>query len=608
VGFVLRDRIMSEIGKSMSGPTVKTNTCIEIMKMKIVKNFAGYLMYFLVFGGAAAWAADIIPADRRIDWAAGIPGGIPNSTSWTVINVKNSPYNAVGDGVHDDTSNIQSAINAAGPNTVVYIPSGTYRVTAALTINYNNPKHHVVIRGNGPSNTKLKYTGTGARGIINVQNVEAGWADNLTGGYTKGSTSLTVTDSTRYNIGDFILIDQLNDPTFVDLGGEYYHSRAGGNRVMGQIVKVTAKSGNNVTINRPLYFTFKGSQTPQAYGDYDRNTLSSYIGVENLYLETASSDLDVNGISFIRGIYCWAKNVEVNKTGQFHVHLWLAHGCEVRDSYLHHGNSYDSGHAYGVMIESQSTDNLVENNIIYYVRHGVSIESGGTGNVIGYNYVDRLFDYYYPNTDFLMQGIMTHGAHPYMNLVEGNMASSFAHDNVHGSSSHNTTFRNAFTASSQGEAKSVIYSPYAVAICNKNYYENVVGNIFNKPGQVGSFETSDYPCSLLLTVGFRNGWVGSVDCGAPTDSKVNATAIRHMNYCYLDQQNHLDSSISISTLPSSYYLSAKPGWWGTQPWPSIGPDVPGHVNDIPAKLRFNQIQNPTLPAPPTNLRITSTQP
>jgi len=29
------------------------------------------------------------------------------------------------------------------------------------------------------------------------------------------------------------------------------------------------------------------------------------------------------------------------------------------------------------------------------------------------------------------------------------------------------------------------------------------------------------------------------------------------------------------TLPPSFYKSAKPAWWGSLPWPAIGPDVTG---------------------------------
>jgi hypothetical protein len=51
-----------------------------------------------------------------------------------VLSVKDSPYNAVGDGAADDTAAIQTAINAiAATGGVVYFPIGTYRITAALT-------------------------------------------------------------------------------------------------------------------------------------------------------------------------------------------------------------------------------------------------------------------------------------------------------------------------------------------------------------------------------------------------------------------------------------------------------------------------------------------
>src|SRR3954462_10693007 len=80
------------------------------------------LLVSILFWGqiSQVFADNLIPDDRRITWNPGIPGGIPNRTT-IFSKVKNSPYGAVGDGVHDDTAAIQQAISACPTGQVVYI-------------------------------------------------------------------------------------------------------------------------------------------------------------------------------------------------------------------------------------------------------------------------------------------------------------------------------------------------------------------------------------------------------------------------------------------------------------------------------------------------------
>jgi hypothetical protein len=61
---------------------------------------------------------------------------IPGPAKDTFINVKASPYYAVGDGVADDTVAIQSAIAAAeaAEGGIVYFPAGEYRVTGTFNV------------------------------------------------------------------------------------------------------------------------------------------------------------------------------------------------------------------------------------------------------------------------------------------------------------------------------------------------------------------------------------------------------------------------------------------------------------------------------------------
>lgn len=74
-----------------------------------------------------------------------------------VYNVKSTTYGALGDGVQDDTTRIQAAINAcaaAGGGTV-YLPPGSYRITSALTLGMTNGRF-VNIVGSGSRLTKLQ--------------------------------------------------------------------------------------------------------------------------------------------------------------------------------------------------------------------------------------------------------------------------------------------------------------------------------------------------------------------------------------------------------------------------------------------------------------------
>lgn len=62
-----------------------------------------------------------------------------------IVSVKD--FGAAGDGVTDDTAAIQAAINAVGTNLggTITFPSGTFKISATLTIPYSN----VVLMGNG---------------------------------------------------------------------------------------------------------------------------------------------------------------------------------------------------------------------------------------------------------------------------------------------------------------------------------------------------------------------------------------------------------------------------------------------------------------------------
>ena len=81
--------------------------------------------------------------------------GIPTSYT-TVINVKDAPYNATGDGVTDDSDALIAALTVAetAGGGVVYLPDGTYQSSKVIFIHGNN----VILKGQSVSGTKIRFT------------------------------------------------------------------------------------------------------------------------------------------------------------------------------------------------------------------------------------------------------------------------------------------------------------------------------------------------------------------------------------------------------------------------------------------------------------------
>ncbi len=552
-------------------------------------------------GAAGSPAAGLIPNDRRYPWNPGIPGGIPSVTQICAV-VTDAPYNASGDGVVDDAAAIQQALDDCGAagGGVVLAPAGTYRVTVGLAL-----PSGVVLRGDGPDQTRIEGDQTAEKAILQA----GSWDEDpspetaITGGLERGSNQLVVASTAEFVVGDFIVVDQLNDDDLVRASGQdvdpsesgcTWGSRDDGTRLLGQMAEITSidAASGTVGIDPPLAMPLSAALAPEI--QRVRRQITRDVGIEDLHVMDRSFRGDNNAnIRFWGVAYSWIRNVESAFVSGRHVQLTKAFRCEVRDSYVHEAYNYDPGaNAYGIALENQSTETLVENSIIYYLNGGLMMDSAGPGNVFGYNYVDLMFGRDYPDAPWLTGDMVAnHCAHPFMNLWEGNMGSQIAADNIHGSSSHQTFFRNyvdrEFTGFVQtGNLTDVVFAA-------NNRYMNVVGNVLGRPGDAdlpgAVYDQTAGNCLGTVAV-YKVGYPSNCAIDTVSDTEVAATLLRTGNFDYFSNATIWDPAIPEQSLPPSLYLDRAPDSFGSTPWPPIGPDVNGYVQDIPAKVRFDGIQ------------------
>jgi hypothetical protein len=308
---------------------------------------------------------------------------------------------------------------------------------------------------------------------------------------------------------------------------------------------------------------------------------------------------------------CWVKNVETYNTGapqgEAHIRIQFSHQCEIRDSYVHHGQSNDSGANYGIDIEMWNSDHKIENNVIRDTRHSIVFNGGGSGCAVLYNYTNDNWESNFGMPATPVGGLtpdltVNHGAHPHMNLFEGNYSTNLQADDYHGSSSHNTLFRNYVSVTRSTPA--VTWARWGFDIGRLNRYYNIVGNVIGNPDWTSGTVLANGNCSPKEPAAYRFG-CGIGTPGSYLDSQSYSTSIIHGNYDYITGGVAHWGGGTDHHLPSSMYYASKPEFFGTNPWPPFGYDMDPIIGSLPAKERHEgkSIIPTKIQSPPLKLTI-----
>src|SRR5690606_3076556 len=283
----------------------------------------------------------IIPAERRIEWSPGVPGGIPHYP------VQNNvlDFGAVGDGEADDTQAIKDALSATSTGNAVLLPEGTYRVTSQIGIPAGK-----VLRGEGPGRTRvvIQHSKTG----FDIGSSQERVNTTLASTANKGDTTITVEDGSAFGPDSYAQLVRPSDE-------------------VSQIAYVVEVSGNQLTFERPLYENYEAGTSVAM------TPMSRDAGIEDMFLYTDWPEhtgyVNATKVRLNRAARSGVKNIETDGYVGREVFVTERHHVEIRDSYFHQSlegaMAEEQFYIYGVELRNGTTDSLVENNIFAYYRH-----------------------------------------------------------------------------------------------------------------------------------------------------------------------------------------------------------------------------------------------
>ncbi len=572
--------------------------------------------------------SSLIPAYRVTTWNPGIPGGIPTTRS-TYTTLTASLYR---NGIDDARDAIDSAIQAAGDaydaSGVIHevvLGAGAYRITDAINISRSG----VVLRGGGMTQTFIRLdTGDATQAIrIGIVWPEYTGLSNVLADALKESKTLVLDDAGSIQAGDVLQIDQVDDASYINLQPDatYYKrqiygdvngpARSGtdgypgsGWRSEGQQVEVVGKSGNTLTLRDPLHVSFYAARLPQVFKTATARSGEPGVrwsGLEDLWVTGGGiTDNGQPNIFVLNAAYCWVSGVQgdgrtdtgipgtyTNQSGitGIHVELFHAYRCEVRKSYFHHARIVrNGGIAYGIAVAAQSSENLIEDNILVHLNKPYLGNNSGGGNVIAYNYVDNA---YIDNAPGWVETCIdtSHLSFSHMDLFEGNWAANLSTDSTHGNSGFMTFFRNYSNGANSSPPAPDSGNRAAVGIGGYNREHTVVGNVLQAPPGDAVYDAEPGSDAELAAI-YR---VGSSSLGGNFEAWDDGTAAwllyRHGNWDSVHNSVVWDQNNSNHNLPASLYLSSKPAFFGSYNWPWVDPTGATRVYQLPAKERYDHM-------------------
>ncbi len=422
-----------------------------------------------------------------------------------------------------------------------------------------------------------------------------------------------------------------NQTCYAGNGSRRFFNRQ--DRSLSQLMKVTSFADNGdgtFTVNFETPFHIDFSTTYWAQLTTFAISFVSNVGVEGIYFFGGRNGDGGGNCIALCADNCWIKNCESHYSQGSGINIVSSYRLELRDSYMHESpNPNPGGDGYNCSMNFGSSDCLFENNIMINGNKNIVMRCTGGGNVVAYNYMDDAFGSQYPHSP--EAGVNAgHNGTPHMELLEGNYSHNYKGDDFWGSSTYITVHRNWLTGKRAAHPPLNTYVsvqgacsfPYADSagrvmadVQAGSYFTNFTGNVLGMSGE--TLYTTTNSCYDAVQVGWAyeildnfpptntvDFWLmgtdqshQGIDGNSVWVATTYQTQLRQGNWDWnsASQKWHGiggsnlhggNPSPPFPSIPASFYLTGKPTFFTTNPWPWVDP-ITGTTYVLPAKLRFD---------------------
>ncbi|MCR2805429.1 golvesin C-terminal-like domain-containing protein [Paenibacillus soyae] len=448
------------------------------------------------------------------------PGG------WMTINVTENGLPA-NDSSVDASQKIIDILNGSSGRRILYFPQGVYYLETNLLLNANLISGDLIIKGDGSDKTELVITAPGAANAeIKFEGNKEGLPIAVSGSPAAGDQTITVSDASTLNAGDFIQL--YADQAPLESGGW-----AWGNNIYGQIFKIISKSSNTLTLDMKMGLPYPSSYVPMV----QKLNMLENVGVENIkiYRSEMPTTYGKSNIRFHHVYNAYVKDIESERAEMNHIYVSTSKKVVIERNKLHESLYIQYSYGYGVNLGMGTTGSRVTDNKLWNLRHQIILQSGANHNVVSYNSVEETYQSY--------NDVALHATYAYMNLFEGNR------------------FQEGYADTSKDAPGSIVEGQTGPG---NTWFRN------NALSYVGSIQSNTEKQNII------GNYLGSISSGGSDH--------------YIGANKRRDGTIlwgvlsSESALPSSLYLESKPVFFDSKPWPIFGPGADAYWGE------FNTLQ------------------